>query len=59
MTKDSELTDVQKGAILTLKPLYSYAKIVAQLNISRITITSFINYTRKCKSIENLLHKLW
>ena len=54
MTKESELTDVQKGAILALEPLYSHAQIEAQLNIPRTTITSFINRARGRESIENL-----
>ena len=54
MTKESELTDVQKGVILALEPLYSHAKIGAELNIPRTTITSFIDRTRKRESIENL-----
>jgi hypothetical protein len=54
MTKESELTDVQKGEILALEPLYSHAQIGSQLNIPRTTITSFINRTRERKSVENL-----
>jgi transposase len=54
MTKGSELTNVQKGAILALEPLYSHAKIGAELNIPRRTITSFIDRTRERESIENL-----
>jgi len=54
MTKERELTDVQKGAILALEPLYSHAEIGAQLDIPRTTITSFVNRTRERESIENL-----
>jgi len=54
MTNESELTDVQKGAILALEPLYSHAKIGAQLDIPHTTITSFVNRTRERESIENL-----
>src|SRR5439155_11581079 len=54
MTKGSEVTDVQKGEILALDPLYSHARIEAQLNIPRTTITSFINRARGRESIENL-----
>src|SRR5436190_16936464 len=54
MRKESELTDVQKGAILALEPLYSHAQIEAQLNIPRTTITNFINRARGRESIENL-----
>ena len=54
MTKEHKLTDVQKGAILALVPLYSHAKIWAQLNIPRTIITSFINRTQEHESSENL-----
>jgi transposase len=54
MTKESELTDAQKGAILALESLYSHAKIGAKLNIPRTTITSFLSRTRERGSIENL-----
>ena len=54
MTKERELTDAQKGAILALEPVYSHAQIGAQLNIPRTTITSFINRTRGRGSIKNL-----
>ena len=54
MTKGSELTDVQKGAILALIPFLSYAEIGARLNILRSTIASFMQRTRKRESIENL-----
>src|SRR5579859_2900561 len=54
MTKGSELTDVQKGAILALIPHYLYTRIEVQLGIPRSTISSFISCTQKHKSIENL-----
>jgi len=54
MTREHELTDAQKGAILALIPLYSHVAIGAQLGIPRTTITSFVNRTRKRESLENL-----
>src|ERR1700721_4693120 len=54
MTKEHELTDAQKGAILALIPLYSHVKIGAQLGIPRTTITSLVSRTRKHGSLENL-----
>ena len=54
MTQRSELTDVQKGAILALRPLYSYAEIETQLGIPHSTIFSFVNCAQKRESIENL-----
>ena len=56
MATRSELTDVQKGAILALIPLYSHAKIGARLGIPRRTISNFVARTRKRKSYENLCH---
>jgi transposase len=54
MTKGKELTDVQKGAILALIPLYSHAEIGAQLGIYPDTINKFVRCTREHDSIENL-----
>jgi len=54
MTKEHELTDVQKGAILALIPLYTHAEIGARLGIPRTTITSFVSRTKERESIDNL-----
>ena len=54
MTKEHELTDAQKGAILALVPLYSHAKIGAQLDIPRRTISSFVSRAKERESLENL-----
>jgi len=54
MTKGSELTDAEKGAILALRSFKSYVKIEVQLDIPHSTSFSFVIYAQKSKSIENL-----
>src|SRR4030095_11171490 len=56
MTKGRELTDVQKGGILALIPLYSHAEIGVRLGIPRGTITKFMKHVRERDLIENLPH---
>ena len=47
MTPQYELTDAQKGTILALRPLHSYAEIEAQLAIPHLTSFSFCNSCSK------------
>ena len=54
MTKQSELTDVEKGAILALKLYFSYSKIGAKLGRARTTIADFFQRYQKRNSIDNL-----
>jgi transposase len=54
MAHRCELTDAQKGAILALRPLHSYAEIEAQLGIPHSTSFSFVTRAQERESIENL-----
>ena len=54
MTQRHELTDVQKGAILALRTLYSYAEIEAQLDIPHSTTFCFVKRAQKLESIDNI-----
>jgi transposase len=54
MPKEHELTDIQKGEIVTLEPHFSHADIGTQLHIQRPTVTKFLQRFKTRKSIENL-----
>src|SRR5579859_7179185 len=54
MPKQRELTDAQKGAILSLVPLYSHAKVGAQLGIPCRTVSNFVHRAQECESLENI-----
>ena len=54
MPKEKELSDIQKAQIVALEPGFSHAKIGAQLNIQRPTITKFLQRFKSRDSIENL-----
>ena len=54
MPKEHELTDLEKGGIVTLEPHFSHAEIGDQLDIDRSTVTKFLERFHIRQSIENL-----
>jgi transposase len=53
MPKGSELTDAEKGEIIALEPYLSHAKIGAQLDRPRTTISDFLQRAHNRESIAN------
>ena len=54
MTKENELTDYEKGAIVALSRHFSHAEIANELGRPRRTVSNFLQRTRERGSIENL-----